>query len=85
MDKHLFNSMNYRNEEIEALVPPTLDMPVDNPKYVANVQKLLAIMFEDVPFVPIYQPFLDVAMQKNVHGYRFYFHRQLDTRWMKKT
>jgi len=84
MDKHLFNSMNYRNEEIEALVPPTLDMEVDDPKYVANIQKLLAIMFDEVPFVPLYQPFLDVAMQKGVQGYRFYFHRVLDTRWMSK-
>ncbi len=84
MDKHLFNSMNYRNEEIEKLVPPTLDMAVDDPKYIANVQKLLAIMFDEVPFVPLYQPFLDVAMQKNVEGYRFYFHRMLDMRWMKK-
>ncbi len=85
MDKHLFNSMNYRNEEIEKLVPPTLDMEPGDPKYIANVQRLLAILFDEVPFVPIYQPYLDVAMQKNVEGYRFYFHRVLDARTLKKT
>lgn len=84
LDKHLFNSMNYRNEEIEKLVPPTLDMEVDDPVYIANVKRLITIFFEEVPMIPIYQPSLDVAMQKHVEGYKYYFHRILDARWLKK-
>ena len=84
LDKHLFNSMNYRNEEIEKLVGPTLDMQVDDPVYIANVRRLLAIFFDEVPMIPLYQPYLDVAMQKQVTGYKYYFHRMLDTRWLKK-
>tara|TARA_R110000787_G_scaffold34625_11_gene89530 strand:- start:1709 stop:3331 length:1623 start_codon:yes stop_codon:yes gene_type:complete len=84
LDKHLFNSMNYRNEEIEKLVPPTLDMEVDDPVYIANVKRLITIFFDEVPMIPIYQPSLDVAMQKHVEGYKYYFHRILDARWLKK-
>ena len=84
LDKHLFNSMNYRNEEIEKLVPPTLDMEVDDPVYIANVKRLITIFFDEVPLIPIYQPSLDVAMQKQVSGYKYYFHRILDARWLKK-
>lgn len=29
--------------------------------------------FTDVPRIPLFQPWLDVAMQKNVTGYRYWF------------
>ena len=32
-DGHLFNSSNYKNDEIETLVDETLHMEVDNPEY----------------------------------------------------
>ena len=41
--------------------------------------------FDDVPRVPVFQPTLDVAMQKNIAGYRYWFHRQLDYRQLAKT
>lgn len=81
---HLFNSMNYRNEEIETLVNATLKMPQDNPQYKPNVLRLIEIAFDEVPLIPFYQPFLDVAMQKTVIGYEYWFHRQLDARTMGK-
>lgn len=82
---HLFNSMNYRNEEVEKLTNETLHMPVDDPKYTPNIKRLLEIFFDEVPMIPIWQPALDVALQKNVDGYRFVFHRMLDARPIKKT
>ena len=30
------------------------------------------------------QPFLNVAMQKNISGYQYWFHRQLDYRSLVK-
>ena len=42
------------------------------------------IALDDVPRVPIYQPNLDVAMQKNIRGYQYWFHRQLDYRQLAK-
>jgi len=80
----LFNSMNYHNEEIEKLTDATLHLEVEDPVYVANIKKMLAIFFDDVPLIPVYQPYLDVATQKSVSGYEYYFHRQLDCRSFKK-
>jgi peptide/nickel transport system substrate-binding protein len=81
---HLFNSMNYRNEEIETLVNATLKMPLGDPQYKPNVLRLIEIAFDEVPLVPFYQPFLDVATQKTVTGYEYWFHRQLDARTLGK-
>ena len=80
---NLFNSSNYKNEEIEALVDETLHMEVTHPKYAANVKRMIEIAFNEVPRIPLYQPYLDVAMKKNVSGYVTWFHRQLDCRTLK--
>lgn len=40
--------------------------------------------FEEVPRIPVFQPYLCVAMQPNVSGYRYWFHRQLDYRTLSK-
>ena len=82
---HLFNSSNYRNEEIETLVDATLHMPVDAPEYSDNVKKMIEIAFNDVPRIPLYQPYLDAAHGKNVSGYVNWFHRQLDLDMVKKS
>ncbi len=82
---HLFNSSNYKNDEIETLVDETLHMEVDNPKYAENVKRMIEIAFAEVPRIPLYQPYLDAAMQKNVDGYASWFHRQLDCREITKT
>jgi len=84
-DGHLFNSMNYRNEELEELVNNTLHIPVNDPDYEPNIKRMLAIAFDEAPLIPFYQPFLDVAMQPNVEGYEYWFHRQLDARSIEKT
>jgi peptide/nickel transport system substrate-binding protein len=81
---HLFNSSNYENPEIEALVDATLHMEVDDPQYAENVKKMIAIAFTEVPRIPLYQPYLDSALQKNVEGYAGWFHRQLDCRSITK-
>lgn len=75
---HLFNSSNYANPEIETLVDATLDMPVEDPQYAVNIKRMIAIAFTDVPRIPLYQPYLDAAMQKPVKGYVAWYHRQLD-------
>ena len=81
---HLFNSSNYKNDEVEALVDATLHMETDVAEYTENVKKMIAIAFEDVPRIPLYQPYLDSAMQSNVTGYASWFHRQLDVRSIGK-
>lgn len=81
---HLFNSSNYKNDEIEALVDETTHMDVNHPKYAANVKRMIAIAFNDVPRIPLYQPYLDAATRKGVSGYTTWFHRQLDCRDLRK-
>lgn len=78
-DGHLFNSSNYRNEEIEELVDTTLHMPMDDPAYAPKIKRMFEIAFEDLPRIPLWQPALNVAMN-GADGYEFWFHRQLDVR-----
>ena len=42
------------------------------------------IAFDEVPRIPIAQPNMDVAMQKNDRGYRYWFHLQPDYRDLEK-
>ena len=76
---HLFNSSNYRNEEIENLVNETLPMPMDDPEYAPKIERMFKIVLEDLPRIPLYQPALNVAVN-GTSGYEFWFHRQLDVR-----
>ena len=80
----LFNSMNYHNQAVEDLVNTTLHMSTGEAAYAENVKKLIKIAFDEVPLIPLWQPYLDVAMQKNVSGYEYWFHRQLDVRRFQK-
>ena len=40
--------------------------------------------FADMPRIPLFQPYVNVAMQKNVSGYQYWFHRRLDYRALAK-
>lgn len=79
LDGHLFNSSNYRNEEIETLVAETLHMPTDDPAYAPKIMRMFEIVLDDLPRIPLYQPALNVATN-GAEGYEFWFHRQLDAR-----
>lgn len=76
---HLFNSSNYRNDEVEDLVNATLHMPMDDPEYAPKIKRMFEIVLEDLPRIPLYQPALNVAAN-GAEGYEFWFHRQLDVR-----
>jgi peptide/nickel transport system substrate-binding protein len=76
---HLFNSSNYRNDEVEDLVNATLHMPMDDPEYAPKIKRMFEIVLEDLPRIPLYQPALNVATH-GAEGYEFWFHRQLDVR-----
>jgi len=82
---HLFNGSNYKNEKVEELTNKTLHMEVTDPDYEPMIKQMIEIAFEDVPRIPLYQPYLDAAMQKNVDGYSSWFHRQLDCSTITKS
>ncbi len=78
----VFNTMGYKNPTMDALIDKARF--TTGPEYEAAVKGFIDIAFEEVPRVPIFQPLLNVAMQKNVTGYRYWFHRQLDYRQLAK-
>ena len=80
----VFNTMSYKN--------PTLDKMIINAKfaeskaiYDGEVKAMLKLAYEEVPRVPLFQPLMDVAMQKNVQGYMYWFHLEPDYRQISKT
>ncbi len=81
---HLFNSSNYDNPEVAKLVGETLHMETDNPEYAPKIKRLIEIAFDDVPRIPLWQPMLSSAMNPELDGYEYWFHRQLDARKFKK-
>jgi peptide/nickel transport system substrate-binding protein len=84
IEGHLFNSMNYRNDEVENLVEVSLPMATDAPEWEGNMKRLIEIGFDEVPLIPLWQPTLEVAMAPGVTGFVNWFHRQLDIRAFKK-
>jgi peptide/nickel transport system substrate-binding protein len=79
----VFNTMSYQNPALDAAVDAAR-FADDQVLYAAEVRKFLQIAFDDVPRVPLFQPMQDVAMRDGVHGYTYWFHRQLDFRTMYK-
>jgi peptide/nickel transport system substrate-binding protein len=79
----LFNSSNYDDAEMAKLVEETLHMEMDDPTYAPKIKRMIAKAFDEVPRIPLWQPFLDSAMRKNVEGYSSWYHRQPDFRTIK--
>jgi hypothetical protein len=46
-------------------------------KYKVEIIGFVSLAFAEVPRIPLFQPYLDVATQKNVSGCRYWFHQQL--------
>ena len=80
----IFNAMSYQNPAMDKLIDAARFEP-DPAIYQEDVERFITLAFDDVPRIPLFQPSLDVAMQKYVTGYRYWFHRQLDYRQLIKT
>ncbi len=80
----IFNDMSYQNPVMDKLID-TARFETDPQKYKEEVESFITLAFNDVSRIPLFQPTLDVAMQKNVTGYCFWFTRQLDYRQLVKT
>lgn len=83
----IFNTMSYQNPAMDKLIAAARNAAAigDKPTYDASVKGFVDLAFEDVPRIPLFQPYSNVAMQKNVDGYAYWFHRRLDYRSMSKT
>ena len=56
----------------------------DKAGYEKDVKGFVDLAFADMPRIPLFQPYVNVAMQKNVSGYQYWFHRRLDYRALAK-
>lgn len=79
----VFNTMSYQNPAMDKLIDAARFEP-DAKKYQAHVQGFIDMAFEEVPRIPLAQPNFDVAMQKSIKGYTYWFHLQPDYRDLEK-
>jgi peptide/nickel transport system substrate-binding protein len=79
----VFNTMSYQNPAMDKLIEAAR-FETDKAKYADEVKGFIKMAWDDIPRIPLYQPYLDVAMQQNITGYRYWFHRRLDYRQLQK-
>jgi peptide/nickel transport system substrate-binding protein len=79
----IFNISSYQNKEMDALIDKAR-FTTDAAEYETCVKAFIAQCIRDVPVIPLNQPIHDVAMQKNISGYEFWFHREPDFRQFVK-
>jgi peptide/nickel transport system substrate-binding protein len=82
----IFNTMSYQSKAMDALIDGAgaAASTGDKAAYEKNVKGFIDLAFTDIPRIPIFQPYSNVAMQKNVTGYQYWFHRRLDYRAFAK-
>jgi len=82
----IFNTPSYVNPDMDALIDGARTAAAigDKEKYTRDVEGFISKAYNEVPRIPLFQPFLNVAMQKNISGYVYWFHRQLDYRSIVK-
>jgi peptide/nickel transport system substrate-binding protein len=79
----VFNTMNYQNPKVDALIDKAR-FAMDNDEYESAVKAFIQIAYDEVPRIPLFQYSLDVAMQPSIKGYKYWFHTQMDYRCLSK-
>jgi len=79
----VFNTMGYQNPKLDKLIT-NARFAESKPIYEGAVKEMIQLAYDDVPRIPIMQPTMDVAMQKDVQGYQYWFHLQPDYRQLFK-
>ena len=79
----VFNTMSYKNPAMDKFIEAAR-FDTDKKKYEQDVSGFINIAFDEVPRIPLAQPNMDVAMQKSVQGYKYWFHLQPDYRNLSK-
>ena len=82
----IFNTPSYVSKDMDALIDGARGAAAigDKEKYATDVKGFITKAYDEVPRVPLFQPFLNVATQKNISGYQYWFHRQVDYRTLVK-
>ena len=82
----IFNTMNYQSKALDTFVDGAVTAAAEGDKaaYEKDVKGFVDTAFTDIPRIPLFQPYSNVAMQKNITGYAYWFHRRLDYRAFDK-
>jgi peptide/nickel transport system substrate-binding protein len=82
----VFNTMSYQSKEMDALIEGARDAAAagNAAGYEKDVKGFVDLAYADMPRIPLFQPYVNVAMQKNISGYQYWFHRRLDYRALVK-
>ena len=82
----IFNTMSYQSKDMDAFIDGAVNAAAigDKATYDKDVKGFVDLAFADIPRVPLFQPYSNVAMQKNISGYAYWFHRRLDYRGFSK-
>ena len=82
----IFNTPSYVDKGMDAFIDGAYAAAAigEKEKYATDVKGFISKAYHDVPRVPLFQPYLNVATQKNISGYSYWFHRQVDYRSIVK-
>ena len=82
----IFNTMSYQSKDAGRLHRRRGDGRGGRRQggYDKDVKGFVDTAFADMPRIPLFQPYVNIAMQKNVTGYQYWFHRRLDYRAFAK-
>jgi peptide/nickel transport system substrate-binding protein len=82
----IFNTMSYQSKAMDGFIDGAVTAAAegDKPGYDKDVKGFVDTAFADMPRIPLFQPYVNIAMQKNVSGYQYWFHRRLDYRTFEK-
>lgn len=83
----VFNTMSYQSKAMDAFIDGARAAAANGDKaaYDADIKGMVDLAFADVPRIPLFQPYVNVAMQKNVSGYQYWFHRRLNYATFQKS
>ncbi|MGD9833496.1 MAG: ABC transporter substrate-binding protein [Piscinibacter sp.] len=79
----VFNTMSYQNAKLDKIIT-NARFAESKTLYDSFVKDMIQIAYDEVPRIPLFQPTMDVAMQKDVQGYMYWFHLQPDYRQLFK-
>jgi peptide/nickel transport system substrate-binding protein len=79
----IFNVASYQDKELDALIDGAR-FTQDPAEYATKVKAMLERGMDQIPMVPICQPYHDVAMQKYIGGYHYAPPREPDFRYLTK-
>ena len=82
----VFNTIGYKSPEMDKLIDGARTAAAigDTAAYNKDVNGFVDLAYAAIPRIPLYQPFVNTAMQKNISGYQYWFHRRLDYRALVK-